>query len=378
MLLRFYPFFRRGVSATSYLLSVIDGTRRGPVSSLVRGTLGSLAYVYAGSLKLFLLPYRIGIRRQARLPCPVISVGNLTVGGTGKTPMTRHVCEILLRHQIKPCVLIRGYRGASEHGAEVVSSPQRIELTQQEAGDEGHLLASLLPGVPVIAGKDRRVTGALGYDRFKPDVFVLDDGMQFYQLHRDLDVVLLDAQRPFDNGWTFPRGLLREPPSHLRRAGCIVITNGDKAAPESVESTRLTATKLSPGHPVLTAKLTARSLNALDRSHSLPSEWLKGRKAAVLSAIGNPESFARQVANLGALVVHRVDFTDHHEVTVGELNEVIEAACGAGAEAIIVTEKDAVKLPPLMRPIPFYALAVTMTVDDKAAFERILLKAAGK
>ena len=107
-------------------------------------------------------------------------------------------------------------------------------------------------------------------------------------------------------------------------------------------------------------------------------EWLNGRNVAVLSAIGSPESFARQVTDLGAKVVHREDYSDHHEVTAGELNEVIEAACGAGAEAVIVTEKDAVKLPPLMRPIPFYALAVTMAVDDEPAFEQILLKAAGK
>ena len=366
------------MSASSYLLSVVDGSRKGALATMLRGFLAGLAYVYAAGLKLYLFPYRIGIRRQARLPCPVISVGNLTVGGTGKTPMTRHVCEILLRHGRKPCVLIRGYRGASEHGAEVVSSPQKVELTPQKAGDEAHLLASLLPGVPVIAGKDRRVTGALAYERFRPDVMVLDDGMQFYQLHRDLDLVLLDAQRPFDNGWTFPRGLLREPPSHLRRAGCIVITNSDKAPAESVETLRLKVAEFAPGRPVLTARINPTSLHALDRSHSLAPDWLKDRNSAVLSAIGNPESFARQVANLGAKIVHRVYFPDHHEVTAGELNEVIEAACGAGADAVIVTEKDAVKLPPLMRPIPFYALAVTMTVDDEAAFEQILLKAAIK
>src|SRR5205823_2083410 len=192
------------------------------------------------------------------------------------------------------CVLSRGYRGASEHSAAIVSSREKIELSAKEAGDEANLHASLMPGIPVIVGKDRRVTGALAYEKFHPDVMVLDDGMQFYQLHRDLDIVLVDAQKPFDNRWTFPRGLLREPPSHLRRAGCIVITNADKADAESMSALRKEVARLAPGKPVFTAHLAPTALHALDRSGPLDPNWLKGKKVALLTAIRNPESFLKQ------------------------------------------------------------------------------------
>ena len=360
-----------------HLLSVIDGSRRGLAASFLRGILAVLAYVYVAGLRLFLLPYRLGIRRKTRLPCPVISVGNLTVGGTGKTPMTTRVCRLLQSRGLRVCVLNRGYRGANEHGAAIVSS-ERIELTPQEAGDEAHLLASLLPGVPVIVGKDRRITGKLAYERFHPDVIVLDDGMQFYQLHRELDLVLLDAQRPFDNGWTFPRGLLREPPSHLNRAGCIVITNSDKVEPDHVDALRRQVGVLAPGKPIFTSKLAPTRLQALDRSRVLPDTWLAGRSVALLSAIGNPGSFAAQVRMSGAEALHHAAFPDHHELTGGELQQVIEKACSVNAEAVIVTEKDAVKLPPIMRPIPFYSLAVEMVISDEARFEQILMGAGGR
>ena len=363
------------MSALNYLLSVIDGSRDGPTASILRLALGGLAHIYSGVLELYLLPYRLGLRRQFTLPCPVISVGNLTVGGTGKTPMTRSVTEILRSNGLKVCVLSRGYRGANEHGAAVVSTEQGVELGPADAGDEASLLAQLMPGVPVIAGKDRRRTGALAYDRFRPDVIVLDDGMQFYQLRRNLDIVLLDSRRPFDNQWTFPRGLLREPPSHLRRAGCVVITNSDKVDRRALDRLRQEVRGIAPGLPILTACLAPQALRALDQSNRLTPGWLANKKVALLSAIGNPESFAAQVADLGAAIVYRADFPDHYSVSAGELSSLIEAACSAGAEAIITTEKDAVKLPPIMRPVPFLVLEVSMAVDDPVQFERILIRA---
>jgi tetraacyldisaccharide 4'-kinase len=373
----------------NYLLSVITGERRGPDATLLRGALGGLAYLYAGGLKLFLLPYRLGLRKQARLPCPVISVGNLTVGGTGKTPMTQRICEFLSERGLKVCVLSRGYRGAHERGAAVVSTPQRVELDAQAAGDEACMLAKMLPGVPVVVGRDRRRSGALAWERFHPDVIVLDDGMQFYQLYRDLDIALVDALRPFDNGWTFPRGLLREPPSHLRRAGCVVITNADTMGDGVVGSlgrwvvkgpiTRLRArlARLAPRAPIFTAAYAVETLRALDRSEDRPPAWLSGRRVASFCALGNPQGFEELLQRAGAQLTRCVRFPDHHEPTMGELNEMIEQAQRTGAEVIIVTEKDAVKLPPLGRPLPFYALVARLRLDDEAAFFARILKALG-
>jgi tetraacyldisaccharide 4'-kinase len=365
------------MSAQSYLLDVVQGRRKGPIAALVKVLLSVGSLLYNGGLKLFLLPYRLGLRKQARLSNPVISIGNLTVGGTGKTPMTQLLCEFFVERGIKVCVLNRGYRGGNEHGVGVVSDGKRVLLDAKAAGDEAFMLAGLLPGVPVVVGKDRRESGRLAIEEFHPDAIVLDDGMQFYQLHRDLDVVLVDAQRPFDNGWTFPRGLLREPPTHLRRAGCVVITHADRVdAAELCELKGKIAT-LAPGKPVFTAAHRVARLQALDRSSEKAPDWLAGRRIAALCGLGNPAAFREQLERADAEVVHWTEFPDHHEPTLGELNEAITAACANEAEAIIVTEKDAVKIPPLMRPIPFYALQVRMAVDDEAAFQTLALKAVG-
>jgi len=353
----------------SYVLSIIRDERRGPDAALLRGALAGLSYVYAGGLKLFLLPYRVGVRRQVRLPCPVISIGNLTVGGTGKTPMTQRVCEFLRERSVKVCVLSRGYRGANEFGVAVVSTEERVELDARAAGDEAYLLARTLPGVPVVVGKERRRSGTVAWERFRPDVIVLDDGMQHYWLHRDLEIVLIDALCPFDNGWTFPRGLLREPPSHLRRADCVVLTNADKAGVQaSVAELKSRIARLALRAPVYTAQYAVQSLHALDRSGDLSPNWLSGRKIVSFCALGNPAGFEEQLERAGATLVHRVRLPDHQEATMGELNEIIAASCAHGAEAIVVTEKDAVKLPPLGRPLPFYALVARQRLDDEAAF----------
>lgn len=362
------------MSSERYLLSVIKGERRGPDAALMRGALAGLSVVYNSGLKLFFLPYRLGIRKRTRLSCPVISIGNLTVGGTGKTPMTQLICEFLHERGIKVCVLSRGYRGANEFGTAVVSTEKRVELDAQAAGDEAYLLAKLLPGVPVVVGKDRRVSGALAIERFKPDVLVLDDGMQYYWLHRDLDIVLVDALRPFDNGWTFPRGLLREPPSHLRRGHAVVLTNVDKAGVEETARLRARISALAPGVPHYTAQYAIQSLRALDRSPAPEPEWLAGRRIASFCALGNPTGFEEQLERAGAALVHRARFPDHHAPTIGELNDLIAEACAQNAEAVVVTEKDAVKLPPLGRPLPFYALVVRQKVEDETAFFMQILR----
>lgn len=365
-----------------YLLAVISGARRGPDAALLRAVLSGLAYLYAGGLKLYLLPYRFGLRRQARLPCSVLSIGNLTVGGTGKTPMTQRVCAFLAERGFKVCVLSRGYRGANEHGTAVVSDYRRVALDAKAAGDEAYLLARTLPGVPVVVGKDRRRSGTLAWEQFRPDVVVLDDGMQYYQLHRELDIVLVDAQRPFDNGWTFPRGLLREPPSHLRRAGCVVITNADKKEgrpgaqePEHLRALRDRIARLAPGTPLFGAQYGVENLRALDGSGTLSPEWLEGRQVATFCALGNPAGFEAQVERMGAVLVQRGRLPDHHVPTMGELNAFLAQACAKRAEAVIVSEKDAVKLPPLARPLPFYALVARLRIDNEAAFFACILRA---
>jgi tetraacyldisaccharide 4'-kinase len=353
--------------AEEYLLSVSRG-RRGLIPGALRLSLSALAPVYCAGLKTYLLPYHLGLRKRYRLPCPVICIGNLTTGGTGKTPMTQTLCRLLQAQGLRVVILSRGYGGKHERRCAVVSDGQKVRLNAQEAGDEAYLLARTLPGTPVIVGKDRRVTGRLAWDQFQPDLIVLDDGMQFWQLHRDLDIVLINACEPFDNGWTFPRGLLREPPSHLRRAGIIVLTNVGRAGPKQTQAVRAQVQQLAPGRPVFTADLAPQGLRAVSDQAKTPADWLEGRRIAALSAVGNPASFESMLGELGGVLAARFRFRDHHAITLADLEHVFTASCEAGAQAVITTEKDAVKMAPLKSPLPLLALQVKMQVEDEADF----------
>lgn len=351
-----------------YMAGVVAGTRLGPGASLLRGVLSVPALAYSGGLKLYLLLYRAGVRKQARLSKPVISVGNITSGGTGKTPLVAMICSSLANRGIRAAVLSRGYRGMFEHSAAVVATPDRLELTPRQAGDEAYLLAHLLPETPVLVGKDRRRTGTMAIERFQPDVLILDDGMQFYQLYRDLDIATVNALDPFHNGWTLPRGLLREPPSHIRRAQVIVVTNSDRVAPSGLTRLLQHLARLAPASEVFTATTVAHALHPLDRSAAIPVEWLQGKRVATLCALAYPQAFEEQMRALGAEVVHAARLPDHEEPTMAQLQEFVAQAATRGAEAVIVSQKDAVKLPPINRPLPFYALGSTLAVDDTDRF----------
>lgn len=356
-----------------YIAGVVAGSRRSPGASIIRAALTVPAVVYSAGLKLYLFTYRAGIRRQTRLACPVISVGNITSGGTGKTPLVEAICRALTQRGVRVAVLSRGYRGAFEHSAAVVSTPERVELTPRQAGDEAYLLATLLPRTPVVVGKDRRRTGAMAIERFQPDALVLDDGMQFYQLHRDLEIAVVNARDPFHNGWTLPRGLMREPPSHLRRAHCIVVTYADRVSPAAMESLVRRLRKLAPASQLFTARTVATELRPLDGSANQLLEWLQNRRIATLCAIGDPEAFEEQVRRLGASIVHFSRLPDHEEPTMAHLQTFLSQAVSAGAEAVLVSLKDAVKLPPISRPLRFYALKATLEVDGFASLlNRIL------
>ncbi len=377
---------RGGSDVERYLLEVSQG-RRGIVPSLLRGGLGVLAPVYCAGLKTYLLPYNMGLRQRTRLGCPVICIGNLTTGGTGKTPMTQTLCRLLMAQGRRVVILSRGYGGENEYGCAVASDGVNVLLGARQAGDEAYLLAQSLPGVPVVVGKDRRVTGALAVTRFHPDIIVLDDGMQFWQLHRDLDIVLLNAVAPFDNGWTFPRGLLREPPSHLRRAGIIVLTNAQTAGAAQLEQVRQRVSRLAPDTPVFTADLVPDTLRLLNNTgdarlndqtvlqdtasqDTVGLQTLHGRNVTALSALGNPAAFEAMLVGLGYNVVRAFRFRDHQPLSGVELGDVVTASVQAGA-AIVTTEKDAVKLTGRSNELAdteIYALRVRMRIEGEDMF----------
>jgi tetraacyldisaccharide 4'-kinase len=351
-----------------------------------------LAGLHQAGLEAYLLPYRTGLRRRCRLrhpdgrPVPVIAIGNLASGGTGKTPMTVLVARRLHGEGRRVVVLSRGHGGArtAGDGPRVVSDGERVLLGPDEAGDEPALLARLLPGVPVVVGRDRRRSGRLAVERWAPDVVVLDDALQFWQLARDLDIVLLDARRPFDNGYVLPRGLLREPPRHLARAGIVVLTRADLVSPDALDAARARVRALAPAAALFTAVhapvawlRVAGTGGGPDDTVTLPADALAGEDVAAFAGIADSGTFVHTVEALGARVVHLEDFGDHHAYTPQDLLPIAAVPCGA----VVTTEKDLVKVarfwPPegakMPPPPPLYALRIGMKLDDPAGFvERIL------
>lgn len=343
-----------------YIESVVYGDRRRLRDLPILGALRALSFIYRIGLRLYLLPFDLGIRRRKRLPVPVISIGNVTMGGTGKTPMTRYICEGIMSRGRRPAALSYGYGGSLSGEFSVVSLPDTVLLSAREVGDEPAMLASKLPGVPVLVGKHRYESGLHAVKEFGSDVAVLDDGFQVWKLHRDLDIVLVDGMRPFDNGRTLPAGKLREPVSALRRADCIVIT-GDGPSDEA----RAQIARVAPGAAVFSARHVPIAFHAIEDGEEIGLERIRGRKVFALSSIAHPESFERTGAETGASLSGIERFPDHYLYTQEDVSRVENKARECGAEFIVTTEKDGVKLEGMRMNVPFLALATRLSISDE-------------
>jgi tetraacyldisaccharide 4'-kinase len=277
----------------------------------------------------------------------VISIGNLTLGGTGKTPMVEAVASLLQQEGLRVAILSRGYGGSSRGALAIVSDGEKCLLSPEVAGDEPVLLAERLPGVPVVVGRNRYAAGMLAIKHFGVKVIVLDDGFQHVQLARDLDILLLDARRPFGNGRLFPRGNLRERPTALARAHATVFTrwNPDSTHPSA-------APRLPPlTSPIFYSQHQPVDLRVLNDGQILPLTALKGRRILAFCGIGTPDHFHQTLQQLEAEVVTRVTFPDHHPFVRSELEPLIQQARDRGADILVTTEKDGVRLRKF-RPLP--------------------------
>ncbi len=357
----------------SYLLSVIaEPGRSGMAASGLRGFLGGLSALYDAGLDAYLTAETLGLRRRETLPVPVISIGNLTVGGTGKTPMTQFLCRRLKESGKRIAVLSRGHGGEGQ-SVRLVSDPEGDRLlTASEAGDEPVFLARTLSGIPVLVGKDRRQSGREALRRFNLDALVLDDGFQYWQLARDLDIVLLDARRPFDNGFSLPRGLLREARRHLARAGIIVVTRAGGLGETGRHSLLGKIFALTPAANVYFADHRAVGFASVSdlAAPPLPLNALRGKLVYAVSAIAQPSSFLHSLAQeAGVRIAGQEAWDDHHAFDAKQARTVQQAARQAEASAIVMTEKDAVKWPTAETDeLPTYALRIEMVVENEAAF----------
>ena len=304
--------------------------------------------------------YASGVRRRRRLSCPVVSIGNLTLGGTGKTPLTEWTAQWYRRQGWRVAVLSRGYGGTLTDQPQVVSVGDGPVADWRTAGDEAVLLARRLPGVPVLVGRDRYASGLYACERFGAQVLVLDDGFQHHALHRDCDIVLIDASNPFGCGALLPRGTLREPLRALRRAQVIVLsrveTAGD-AVPGLCERIRRYAGR----QPIYRMVVNPAGLYRCGTGCSVEPSWLRQRRVAAFAGLGNPRAFVASLARCGARVAAFLAFPDHHPYTPADWQAICDAACREGVEALVTTEKDAVRLDSSWSPpVPLYTLHINV------------------
>lgn len=338
----------------------------------------SRLYGFAAALRRKL--YTGHILKPKQLSCPVISIGNMTTGGTGKTPMTIHIATLLKAAGFSPLIISRGYRGSASSKGGLVSDGRNILMDAGRSGDEPLLMAQRLAGVPVAVGHNRYEIATTLMRRFSPDVILLDDGFQHFQLARDIDIVLLDNGRPLGNGRLLPAGPLREPLTAIRQADIIIFTRADNPSgphPACLENNISGKPRFYACHaPVVTEWLSAGiSLKTDGRLPSVNS--LARRRAFVFCGLADNQSFLDSIIRLDVDIAGHRFFRDHHAYTGGDLSAICRAASERTADIIITSGKDYVKfhdrpLPDLSRDLAVLDAAISFT-DQTASFSDLIL-----
>lgn len=348
------------------------------ISRIFRAITQLRLYLYNGGI----------IFSRHQFGCIVISVGNLTVGGTGKTPVVEFLSKKLRNEGRHVAILSRGYRSKSKsafsqwlaalrHGEveappRIVSDGKNVLLNSDVAGDEPYMLARNLPGVCVIVDKDRVKAGKYALRDYGADIMLLDDGFQYLRIKPTYSVVLVDTTRPFHNHHVLPRGLLREPIKQLRRADLIILTKSNHNP--QIKHLKKFIKKHNPIAGIVECNHAPKYLENLHTGEQLPLEWLNEKKAASISAIAVPESFEKYLTQLNADLVVRERFIDHHRYTDEEIIEFYQKLEGQQIDVIVTTEKDAVRFPITPTPpCPVLFLRVEITfIDGQEVVEKWL------
>lgn len=334
----------------------------GPKTWPITVPLYLLSLVFGWIVRLRILCYKHKIFRSQPLGCFVVVVGNLTVGGTGKTPVVEQFARILSQRGRKVAILTRGYKSKAEPlrkvfwrwlthtpppPPKIVSDGKQVLLDSEVAGDEPYMLAKNLPGVVVLADKDRVRAGYYAIKHFGVDTLVLDDGFQYLPLRGRLDVLLIDASNPFGNTQLLPRGILREPIEHIRRAACVFLTKSNG----NTQALRDTISHYKPSLHIVECRHTPKYLQQVHGTERETLAILQNAKIAALSAIAMPDGFESFLRDSGAELVYVRRFLDHHRFSVEELDHFFEHAKKCGAQFAVTTEKDAVRIPDTYQPL---------------------------
>jgi tetraacyldisaccharide 4'-kinase len=343
---------------------------------LKRALLWLPAKLYELAVRLRVVAYETGYLKQKKLDATVISVGNLTLGGAGKTPMVDYIARYLKSEGHSVAVLTRGYARESS-GRRVLNDPSVDNFTggsYREFGDEPLMLARSLPDIPIIVDKDRYKAGRWVESEFEAEVLVLDDGYQHLALARDLNILLIDATDPLGGFEMLPFGRLREPLYGLKRADAIIITRADRPFDQG-QTQAIIKYYCGDKVPVMYFYWTITKLRHLATGEAYDSKDLAGWNVAVACGIGNPQAFAEDILQIGINIVSENFFADHHPFAQEDLDRVTRDAQDAGADAIVTTEKDAVRLEALTHgDVPIYAARLEIQSDDEVRLKSLLLR----
>jgi tetraacyldisaccharide 4'-kinase len=350
----------------SYFEDLLYGRKR---SLLIGAVLSVLSLLYRSIIRLRQTLYQYGLLRSEKPACKVISVGNITLGGTGKTPMVIALAGLLSQKQKRPAVISRGYGRKDDSAVLIVSDGSSVLVDTLTGGDEPVLIGSKLSGVPVVVGKNRREASQFAVQRFGADLVILDDGFQHLKLKRDVDIVLIDAADPFGNGKLFPSGILREPVVSLRRAHAVVLTRADAA--DAVESLRERIRQVTAA-PVFTSHERAADLIDTSTRDVKPLSVLRGTRMLAFSGIARPLSFAALLRSLGGVIAAECVYPDHHEYSKTDLAAIFQKAADERVSLIVTTEKDAVRLKGFNAG-GIWALRIELSIVERQEWEAFLL-----
>ena len=369
-----------------FAIDVILNRRKGFRASAIRILLSLMSILYRNLVSFRLWLYKVRIKREHNLGCLVVSIGNLTVGGTGKTPIVEKFAKALTAGGRRVAILSRGYKSVkpslkdkikskmqgnpiSQEPPRVVSDGKEVFLDSETAGDEPYMLATNLDGVAIVVDKDRVKAGLHAIKEFDVDTLLLDDGLQYLRLRHRLDIVLIDKYSPFGNEKLLPRGTLREPPKNLKRASYIFITKCDGSSNEElikrIRKYNRTAEIIECAHQ-------PKYLQNIETNERLPLEHLKGKDIGTISGIAVPESFEDGIKNLGAKIELTRRYTDHHRYRKREVQKFIDQCLNRDLDMIVTTEKDYVRFPEIQASenMPVYFLRVEIGIlNNEETFE---------
>ena len=325
--------------------------------------------------------YQKGIIKPKKLPCLVISIGNLTIGGTGKTPLTIYVGKLVRQLGFKVTLISRGYKGAAEEEGGIVSDGRSVLMEPKRAGDEPYMMAATLKDIPVVVGRKRYDAGMIAIREFEPDVVVLDDAFQHLLLARDLDLVLLDSLRPFGNGYLFPRGPLREPVSGLLRGDAFILSRSDWNDSATFERIK----KMVAPRPVFKSIHIPKIIRVIGRKSDVEQEAsqqpngydfesLRTRRIFGFSGIAKNDDFKTMLVELGLGVKGFKRFPDHHYYSEEELAMILELSRQVHCDTLVTTEKDFVRISDRTKwPVDLVVIGLeTSFGDDTGGFDQFV------